>query len=102
MLQRHGGSGFLQSLSLLYSGTYNPMYEVYKCNYFLFLTIDSINYCIHIISDAVVLDDLCLIILLYLFLMFSILNCRGGFFNEKIRDGLRVISLQTNYANNDN
>ena len=27
---------------------------------------------------------------------------RGGFYNVKVRDGLRVISLQTNYANGDN
>ena len=28
----------------------------------------------------------------------SSLTFRGGFYNVKIRDGLRVISLQTNYA----
>ena len=27
---------------------------------------------------------------------------RGGFYNIKVRDGLRVISLQTNYANSNN
>jgi hypothetical protein len=26
----------------------------------------------------------------------------GGYYNQKIYDGLRVISLQTNYANNQN
>ena len=41
-----------------------------------------------------------------LFVMYKCTNlvypCRGGFYNVKVRDGLRVISLQTNFANSIN
>ena len=28
-------------------------------------------------------------------------TCRGGFYNVKVREGLRVISVETNFCNNE-
>lgn len=38
----------------------------------------------------------------YLYLHVSSMCYRGGYYVVKVRDNLKVISLQTNYCNNEN
>ncbi len=35
-------------------------------------------------------------------MMMSLLLCRGGFYSVKVREGLKVIGLQTAYCEKDN